>query len=406
VQRRVVLLVMALASIAVVACGSDRAPKVLMVPSKFATIQLAVDEARRGDIVMVSAGTYNEEVEVEEHAGITIRGVDRNTVILDGQHTRDNGILVAVDDVSIENLTVTGYKLNGVLFSGSYSSDADGQPKGVSRYRASYVTVYNNGLYGIYAFYARGGIIEHVYASGHPDAGIYIGQCKPCDAIVDDVISENNAIGYQGTNASNVDIVRSTWNSNRAGVVIQSQQIERLSPGQLTRLVGNVITDNSNLETPSTPEGGFGIGVAIMGSLENTVERNRITGHAEAGIALFDDDSTGTASARNRVAANVLTANALDVVLWSTHARDATGNCFVGNTLTSSTPSDIESSIGCGTGALTDGRVAFTVNTDGIDYRTMAVPPPQPTMPQADTAPATVIPDKPAIANFDAIALP
>ena len=41
----------------------------------------------------------------------------------------------------------------------------------------------------------------HSYASGSPDAGFYIGQCYPCNAVIDDVISEYNGLGYSGTNS-------------------------------------------------------------------------------------------------------------------------------------------------------------------------------------------------------------
>ena len=45
--------------------------------------------------------------------------------------------------------------------------------------RGSYLTAYNNGDYGVYAFDAVDGVLEHSYASGSPDAGFYIGQCYP-----------------------------------------------------------------------------------------------------------------------------------------------------------------------------------------------------------------------------------
>ncbi|HEY6687699.1 MAG TPA: hypothetical protein VI094_15965, partial [Propionibacteriaceae bacterium] len=64
--------------------------------------------------------------------------------------------------------------------------------------------------YGIYAFDSADGLFEHSYASGSPDSGFYIGQCHPCDAVVDQVVAERNALGYSGTNAGgNLQIVRS-----------------------------------------------------------------------------------------------------------------------------------------------------------------------------------------------------
>ena len=54
----------------------------------------------------MSEGIYYEEVVVRTPS-LTIRGVDRNTVIVDGEFERANGFLVAgVDGVAIENITV------------------------------------------------------------------------------------------------------------------------------------------------------------------------------------------------------------------------------------------------------------------------------------------------------------
>ena len=101
----------------------------------------------------------------------------------------------------------------------------------LERFRVAYVTAYNNGLYGIYAFQSRNGVIEHSYASGHPDAGIYVRQCEVCNTVIDAVTAENNAIGYYGTNASgNVYVVRSIFKGNRLGLAPNSQRQELLSP--------------------------------------------------------------------------------------------------------------------------------------------------------------------------------
>ena len=70
--------------------------------------------------------------------------------------------------------------------------------------------------YGIYAFDSADGLFEHSYASGSPDSGFYIGQCRPCDAVIDQVVAERNALGYSGTNAGgSLQIVRSVWRDTK-----------------------------------------------------------------------------------------------------------------------------------------------------------------------------------------------
>ena len=132
---------------------------------------------------------YNESVTITTPY-LTIRGKDRNGVIIDGEFMRENGIQIYdTDGVSVENLSVRNFSLNAVYWNGS---------KG---YKASHVTVYNNGDYGVYAFDSTDGVFEKIYASGHPDSGIYIGQCYPCNALIYDSVVEGNALGYSGTNA-------------------------------------------------------------------------------------------------------------------------------------------------------------------------------------------------------------
>ena len=72
---------------------------------------------------------------------ITIRGWDRNNTIIDGEFERGNGVLVAgVDGVVIENITARNALLNGFYWAT------------VKGYIGSYLTAYNNGDYGVYAF--------------------------------------------------------------------------------------------------------------------------------------------------------------------------------------------------------------------------------------------------------------
>ena len=110
------------------------------VPADAPTIQEAVDRAEPGGMVLISPGVYDEDVTVTTPY-LTIRGTDRNGVVIEGKFERAIGIhVIEADGVSIENLTVRNHLLNGVQWSG------------VHGYWASYVTAYNNGDYGIYAY--------------------------------------------------------------------------------------------------------------------------------------------------------------------------------------------------------------------------------------------------------------
>jgi hypothetical protein len=372
------------------ACGgsSSTTAGVIHVPGDQPTIQRAVDRARSGDLVLIAAGEYHETVTVTTPR-IVIRGVDRNAVVIDGRFAFENGFTVKADGVAVENLTVRNFNANGVLFSGLIQQTPDGgQP--LVGYRASYITTYNNGLYGLYAFAARDGVFEHSYASGHPDSGFYIGQCKPCNAVVRDVIGERNAIGYEGTNSStDVFVVSSTFSHNRVGITTGSQDLELLAPQGGATIAANRVLDNDDPGAPATGQGAFGYGIAITGGTGDLVTKNRVTGHDGGGILLVDFGRF--APQDNRVEGNVLAGNLVDLLfVVAGNAVAATGNCFGGNTFTTSSPNSIESTFPCnGTASgAPSSSLAGIAAPAGPDFRTQPAPPSQQTMPDAANAPA------------------
>src|SRR5215472_16944637 len=118
-------------------------PAFLHVPADHSTIQAAVDAARPGQIILIEPGAYHEAVRAKT-PGITLRGADRNRVILDGNFQLPNGVESEANNVVVENLTAEHYLGNGFYWDG-------GNGPLLSGYRGSYLTAYENGDYGIYA---------------------------------------------------------------------------------------------------------------------------------------------------------------------------------------------------------------------------------------------------------------
>jgi plastocyanin len=297
------------------------------VPEDHDTIQAAVDAARPGDLVLVGPGTYREEVKVTVPS-LVIRGRDRNRVVVDGEFRRPNGISVTADGVAVENLTVRNALINGLFWTG------------VRGYRASYVTAYNNKDYGIYAFDSTDGLFERSYASGSPDSGFYIGQCQPCDAVIDGVVAERNGLGYSGTNAGgNLQIVRSMWRFNWAGIVPNTLDSELLPPFREVDIVGNHVEANDNRGAPGLPLewGPFGNGIVLAGGNDSLVLRNYILDHANHGVLITPniDERLWTASG-NQVRDNVVQGSGRADLALSGPASG--GNCFEGNQARTSIP--------------------------------------------------------------------
>lgn len=246
------------------------------VPAEYPTIQAAVDAAGPGDFILIAAGIYKEEVTVTTPS-LIIRGMDRNETIIDGEFIRPNGFNVLADGVAIENLTARHATLNGFFWTG------------VTGFRGRFLTAYNNGDYGIYAFDSRDGLIEDSYASGSPDAGFYIGQCHPCDVVIRRVLAEHNAVGYSGTNAGgNLFIVNSVWRHNRGGLVPNTLDTELYPPQRGTTIKDNLIYSNNSRTAPGRGLSplAWGNGIVLGGGRQNLVEKNVIVDHAGHGVMI------------------------------------------------------------------------------------------------------------------------
>jgi hypothetical protein len=343
------------------------------------TVQTAVDAAAPGDAVLVGPGVYHEAVQVNTPR-LVIRGLDRNAAILDGGYELDRGITVHADGVEVSNLTARHYTIDGVKF------DA------VMGYVAQYVTAYNEGLYGIYAFDSTSGRFEHSFAYGVPDGGFYIGQCEPCDAVLADVKAIYNGLGYSGTNASmNITIRDSLFVQNGGGILPNTLDGESMPPQHGAVIVGNTVVDSGKDDPPATDliSGATGIGIGIVGGNHNVVERNTVIGSTRYGIVLTPYPETTPNLYRpegNIVRDNEVSESGfMDVAVA---AGSGQMNCAAGNTFETSDPPAIETLYACGYdnpvrnvpasgGALTGAElVAYALTATGRgDYRTQPDPP-------------------------------
>jgi hypothetical protein len=181
------------------AAGHATGPKVLLVgtfngmPGSYSTIQSAVDMAMPGDWILIAPGDYHEQQDYANNSwpagvwinksNIHLRGMDRNTVIVDGTKANPNGPCSSnfadqdpgpnnqgrngievygiqrdtsgnvtqrflADNVSIDNLTVCNFLTNGGGGKGNEiwwnGGDGTGRPNtpsiGLQGYEGSYLT--------------------------------------------------------------------------------------------------------------------------------------------------------------------------------------------------------------------------------------------------------------------------
>jgi hypothetical protein len=372
-----------LLALALTACGGDKGWTARDVPEEYPTIQAAVDAAKPGDLIRIGPGTYHEQVVVgPAKKDLVLRGTDRNRVVVDGgSGARFDGITVQADGVAVENLTVRGFASDGIRI-----TPPKGAKKPLNGWRVSYVTVANDGLRGVDALGARGGTIDHVLASGHGAAGLRIGHCQPCDALVTESVAERGMTGFEGTDAGgNIVVARSLFRDNRVGVMLVSAGDEKPFHQQDTTVVGNVIADNANRMAPGQGDT-FGVGVLVRGGRRDGLARNRISGHPGAGVLLTASDDAP--AAEDSVQGNVLRDNGVDLALAPRPGqRTSKGSCFAQNRYRTSLPGDIEKVLPCQSDVPLRVRdPALPLPPPGADWRTVALPAPQPSLPDAESA--------------------
>lgn len=96
--------------------------RTLRVPQEFPSVQQAIEEAKRGDVVRVAAGEYREIIKMKD--GVSVVGEDAATTVLDGKEKGGN--VVTCQDLAdpatrLENFTIrnAGASLSGILIEDS-----------------------------------------------------------------------------------------------------------------------------------------------------------------------------------------------------------------------------------------------------------------------------------------------
>jgi len=419
--------------------------RTLTVPAQFGTVQDAVDATRPGDLVLISPGVYREAVLVVT-PDITIRGTDRNAVVLDGRGGLPSGIrVVDTGGVAVENLTVRNYSVTGITWIAA------------AGFRASHVTVYDNKQRGIDVFDSVDGLVEQVWTSGSDEAGIHVAQCDPCRIVVDGATSSDNGVGVLVVNAGReLQVVRSTVRSNRAGIALHSTSYSLCAPQQGATVAGNLVGPNGREDLTI---GDVGIvanqsGISVIGGRDNLISGNRLLDHPQFGIVVapfpeldanapLPEESevgepcrtrafipssgrvavTNWPATGNRILDNVIVGSGLAdlVVAALVPGAEPSDNCASGNLAATTRPADLQALAPCnGTATATDwGRDSYVVPDldrkerrklleidEGVEPLRGPVPPPQAQLPDPAGSPAAPATDPPEPVDLTTLRVP
>ncbi len=263
---------------------ADRPPQTITVQAG-ETIQAAVDRARPGDTIEIPYGVYHERVAIDL-SDITLRGIPNAAgeyPILDGENRLPEGVIASGNNFTVGRIHTRNFTDNGVLVEGA---------TGVHFHD---ILAENVGTYGVYPVRSTDVLIERVTVSGVDDAGIYAGQSQ--NVIVRDSTAFGNVIGIELENTLGGEVYNNHLydNSNGILIVLLPQLTSKISSGAVVR--DNVVEDNNHANF--APEGAVarivppGTGILLIGSDDNEVTGNTITGNKTAGVAVFSLTGTG-----------------------------------------------------------------------------------------------------------------
>lgn len=250
------------------------------------TVQTALIEAKEGDILCFTEGTFkfNTELSLDVNK-VTLRGRGQDATIWDfsAQDVGANGVLIKSDDVTIEKLTVKNTPGDGL------------RADSVQNITFSNMTVMweadaslDNGAYGLYPVGSTGVLIDACVVKGARDAGIYVGQSSKI--VVSNSEAYGNVAGIEIENSTDAEVMNNKAHDNTAGILIFNLPGLPVQDGKRAKVHDNIIQNNN---TPNFGEPGttvsqvpYGVGLMVLATDDNEMHNNTIKGNSSVGILM------------------------------------------------------------------------------------------------------------------------
>jgi hypothetical protein len=285
------------------------------------SIQAAVDASAAGDTVLVESGTYAQTVGIHT-SGIQLIGKGAKLVpppspdgfdcnegpVLDGicvfpKHPRKDPPL---DGVTIQGMTVTGFGGSGIFAFNQTNLTYNRN------------TATNNEAYGMAAFSTVNTHMTHNTATGAHEANFYLGDSPDAHGLIRANVSHGGALGIFVRNSQHVAVQDNDVRNNCAGLLVLAD-----APGPAGNVLvrHNTFLANNQVCPPAEGPPFSGIGVALAGAHDVTIQANVIQDNAatgpsfaDGGVLVVSQGPGSTAPMNNKVSHNVITRNSTDIV--------------------------------------------------------------------------------------------
>ena len=220
----------------------------------YSSIQAAVDDAKRGDLILVSDGTYNENVIVDKSITIFSSNGYTSTFVI-AKNRKENVFKIQEDDVTIKGFTIYGanrYNKAGIFIDNSVSECS------INSNRCGYDQSHNNNV------------------------GIIISSCNDSN-VFNNICNANTQYGILITSSFHNNIFKNICNKNNfSGITTYESRY-------------NVISQNICNYNKS-------VGFSLFSTYDNSIHRNIVSLNDVAGFYLFQSSS-------NKLYLNIINSN-------------------------------------------------------------------------------------------------
>lgn len=307
--KLVMLVLMLVLWVGLAGASLASSPREIRVPEDYPTIQEAIDAAEPGDVILVGARTYQENLLITKR--LSLKGEGRYLVTLRAADSQRPSILVKGDaNVSLAGLTITG-GADGIRIIGSGSVIAND-------------IVVEGNEEGIYLGpFARFELASSKISNNRGDGLIILGQAQ----VHDSEISGNGFQGLKVWSSGSVSVRDNKISGNGAeGLFLGRGSIEVLR---------NMISGNGSegIEvwgfSQATIQGnrilGNLDGILVWGKAQATIGNNIISDSSRDGVLLID-------KAQAQITENEITkSGGWGIAIWVSECHaDAQGWAFLG----------------------------------------------------------------------------
>ncbi|WP_440948020.1 right-handed parallel beta-helix repeat-containing protein [Methanosarcina sp. T3] len=274
-----------------VSAGAGSAEVIYVEPG--ASIQAAVNNSTTGDLVIVKAGDYEENIIVNV-SGITVTSEPENpdSVLIRSEDENSSVFHVKADNVTISGFNITG---SGEVFSSfeaagitnSFSSRSSGRLNGTSGTEAR--QAYGSGAGEIF--------VSRWNGAGCPPAGICLDQVENCTVERNNIFENRYGVYLQGS--ENITISENSFSRN--GIWLDEGSKKNMMINNAIDRGYIIIGAHSwdNIIFQNRLSNGGGISIACCGG-SNLVSKNEIV-NCSNGIDMYDTQAR-TVLRDNRIA--------------------------------------------------------------------------------------------------------